>query len=107
VVTLQIVPVRLQTLPYLQALRNKKFSHLHLKLGERPPVATEICGTHGTHTKGHTVSVQLHAGHPVTLSADVQLDAAERPGAVHVFDVVQKGANGKVQGGFRLLVVAD
>lgn len=51
--------------------------------------------------------LDLQARKAVTLKAQIEFDEREKPGGVHVFEVVQKSAAGKVQGGFRLLAVHD
>jgi hypothetical protein len=52
------------------------------------------------------VELELEARKSQVLAATVELDPAETPGAAHAFDIVQKDAHGKTQGGFTLVTIA-
>jgi hypothetical protein len=56
--------------------------------------------------EGRAVELELKAHKSQVLTATVELDPAERPGAAHAFDIVQRDAHGRTQGGFRLVTIA-
>ncbi|HZW34286.1 MAG TPA: hypothetical protein VFF52_26420 [Isosphaeraceae bacterium] len=87
----------------LAFLHNGPFKHLPLHPGTHSVKDYLIHGCHGGPTKRGTV--RIHAKHPVPLQLEIELDHHETKGAVQSFDVIQKGANGQVQGGIRLLAV--
>ena len=90
----------------LTFLHNGPFKRLPLHISKVPAVGkVEIHGCH--HGPGRNVKQELHAGRPLPLSIEVALDHHDAKGAVHRFDVIQKGLNNQVQGGIRLLTVVD
>lgn len=56
--------------------------------------------------EGPIIDLELKAHESKVLTLTVELDPAEKPGAAHAFDIVQKDAQGRIQGGFRLVTVA-
>jgi hypothetical protein len=90
---------------HLTFLRQGRFKALPLHSSTLPVKAFAIGGV-GVNS-AHHVSLQLQADKPTTLTVELTLDDAEPIGGVHAFDVVQKAANGKTEGGFRLLAVVD
>jgi len=87
----------------LSFLRKGRFRDLRLHPSRTPLKALAIEG-HGGAAK--SVSIDLHAGHPVPLSIVAELGPGDHePGGVHVLSVIQKTTSGLVQGGIRLLGV--
>ena len=64
-------------------------------------------GLIGLPNEGRAIELELEAQRSQVLTATVELDPAEQPGATHAFDIVQRDATGRVQGGFRLVTVAS
>ena len=62
-------------------------------------------GLTGLPKEGRAGEMELEAGDSQVLAAIVELDPAERPGAAHAFDIVQRDARGRVQGGFQLVTI--
>jgi hypothetical protein len=60
----------------------------------------------GKHGCGAHLKLGLKAHQPVELRLDVEFADTDTRGAVHGFDIVQRTAAGKVQGGLRVLSVA-
>jgi hypothetical protein len=87
----------------LAFLRKSLFRGLPLHASTAPLGAFAIDGGHGGPAK--RVPVEVDAGHPVPLSMLVEVGPGDRPGGVHVFNVVQKTTAGHVQGGIHLLAV--
>jgi hypothetical protein len=88
----------------LEVLRRGRFKALPLH-SSKLAVKSFGIGVAAHAAPNQHVSLQLHAAKPETLTVHLEFDEAEAVGGVHAFDVVQKAANGKVQGGFRLLAV--
>jgi hypothetical protein len=86
-------------------LKDGPFRNLPLHPSARNVKSALIHGCQGGPSQH--VRQRLQAGHPVRLSLELQFDPHETKGAVHAFNVVQKGANGHVQGGIRVLAVMD
>jgi hypothetical protein len=61
----------------------------------------------GQHGPGRSFKQELNAGRSLPLSIEVALAHPDAKGAVHRFDVIQKGPNNQIQGGLRLLAVVD
>lgn len=99
-------PAQLRTMLHsgLRQLKSAKFTGLPLEISERPVKAIALTGLP---MEGRVVELELEARTSRVLTATVELDPAERPGAVHAFDVVQRDAQGRTQGGFRLVTVAS
>ena len=103
----QVAPTRL-TLPFPQhvkQLSHPRFAGLQLHISQNP---ARTIGLRGAPTQAHVHEIELdlasHASH--VLTAEIELAPHDRPGAVHAFDVVQRDARGRIQGGFRLIAVA-
>ncbi len=90
--------------PALRQLQGAKFTGLPLEISERP---VKSIGLTGLPNEGRAVELELEANRSQVLTATVELDPAETPGAAHAFDIVQRDANGRVQGGFRLVTIAS
>ena len=87
----------------LSFLRKGRYRDLRLHPSRTPLKALAIEG-HGGAAK--SVSMDLHAGHPVRLSILAELGPGDHePGGVHVLNVIQKTTSGRVQGGIHLLGV--
>ena len=99
-------PAQLRTMLHsgLRQLKGAKFTGLPLEISERP---VKAIGLTGLPKEGRVVELELEARTSRVLTATVELDPAERPGAVHAFDMVQRDAQGRAQGGFRLVTVAS
>ncbi len=88
----------------LSFLRKGRYRDLRLHPSTTPLKAFAIEGGHGGAAK--SVSMELHAGHPVPLSILAELGPGDHePGGVHVLNVIQKTTSGRVQGGIHLLGV--
>jgi hypothetical protein len=98
-------PAQLRTILHsgLRELKGAKFRGLRLEISERP---VKSIGLTGLPKEGRAVELELEAHKSRVLSATVELDPAERPGAAHAFDIVQRDAHGRAQGGFRLVTIA-
>jgi len=129
-VRLEIVdtpPDQLQTI--LQArqgeLQGAQFTGLPLTVSERPTKAIRLTGGGPRRRccrwfrwccgwwrqwwmpkEKRVIELGLEAHKSKVLTITVELDPAEKPGAAHAFDIVQRDAHGSVQGGFRLVTVA-
>jgi hypothetical protein len=87
----------------LSFLRKGRYRDLRLHPSRTPLKAFAIEG-HGGAAK--SISMELHAGHPVPLSILAELGPGDHePGGVHVLNVIQKTTSGRVQGGIHLLGV--
>lgn len=104
ILEIQSVPVDAAlTKDDLSFLRKGRYRDLRLHPSRTPLKAFAIEG-HGGAAK--SVSMDLHAGHPVRLSILAELGPGDHePGGVHVLNVIQKTALGRVQGGIHLLGV--
>ncbi len=106
-VTLEIAetpPAQLRTIldSGLPPFRGGKFAGLPLEISERP---VKYFGLTGLPKEGRAVELELEAHKSQVLTATVELDPAERPGAAHAFDIEQRDAKGRAQGGFRLVTI--
>jgi hypothetical protein len=90
--------------PALRQLQGAKFTGLPVEISERP---VKSIGLIGLPNEGRAIELELEAQRSQVLTATVELDPAEQPGATHAFDIVQRDATGRVQGGFRLVTVAS
>ena len=88
--------------PALRQLQGAKFTGLPVEISERP---VRSIGLIGLPNEGRVVELELEANRSQVLTATVELDPAETPGAAHAFDIVQRDATGRVQGGFRLVTL--
>jgi hypothetical protein len=87
----------------LTFLRRGPFKHLPLHPSTAPVGTFDLHDSAGA--TGRVIKLQLHAGKPATLSAELEFGSAEKVGGVHAFNVIQTSAKGQVQGGLRLLAV--
>lgn len=88
----------------LAFLKAGPYKHLPLHVSKVPVV--DKFRIHGCDDgPGRTVKQHLHAGKPLPLTVELELQHGETAGGVHCFNVVQKTAAGQVQGGLRLLMV--
>jgi hypothetical protein len=88
----------------LAFLRKGRYRDLPLHPSRSPLKALAIEGGPGGAVK--SLSLDLHARHPVPLSILAELGPGDHaPGAVHVLNVIQKTTSGRVQGGIHLLGV--
>jgi hypothetical protein len=88
----------------LRQLQGAKFTGLPLEISERP---VKSIGLTGLPQEGRAIELELEANESQVLTATVELDPAETPGAAHAFDIVQKDTDGRVEGGFRLVTIAS
>jgi hypothetical protein len=97
-------PAQLQSLLHSGLLRlgGPKFKGLPIAVSERP---VKFFGLTGLPKGGRMVELELEAHKSQVLTATAELDPAEKPGAAHAFDVVQRDARGKTQGGLTLVTV--
>ncbi len=97
-------PAQLRTMLHsgLPPFQGAKFGGLRLEISERP---VKFFGLTGLPKEGRAVELELEAYRSEVLTATVELDPAERPGAAHAFDIVQRDAKGMVQGGLRLVTI--
>jgi hypothetical protein len=97
-------PAQLRTMLHsgLPPFQGAKFGGLRLEISERP---VKFFGLTGLPKEGRAVELELEACKSEVLTATVDLDPAERPGAAHAFDIVQRDAKGMVQGGLRLVTI--
>ena len=85
----------------LAMLESGSFEDLPLHVAKVPLVNKfEVHGCH--HEPGRMVKQELQAGKPFPLSVELAFGRGETVGGVHTFNVIQKSAAGKVQGGLRL-----
>jgi hypothetical protein len=100
----QTPPAQLRTMldSGLPPFRGAKFAGLPLEISERP---VRYFGLTGLPKEGRAGELELEAHKSQMLTATVELDRAERPGAAHAFDVVQRDAHGRAQGGLRLVTI--
>jgi len=100
----ETAPAQLRTIlhPGLRQLKGAKFTGLPLEISERP---VRSIGLTGLPNEGRVIELELEANRSQVLTATVELDPAETPGAAHAFDIVQRDADGRVQGGFRLVAI--
>jgi hypothetical protein len=108
-VRLEIVktpPAQLRTMLHqgVPPFRGAKFKDLQLEVSERP---VKYFGLTGMPEEGRAVELELEAHESKVLTATVELDPAERPGATHAFDVVQRDAYGRTEGGLRLVTIVS
>lgn len=98
-------PAQLRTILHSGLLRlgGPKFKGLPIAVSERP---VKFIGLTGLRKEGRAVELELEAYKSQVLTATVELDPAERPGAAHAFDIVQRDAKGRAQGGFTLVAIA-
>jgi len=97
-------PAQLRTLLHSGLLRlgGPKFKGLPIAVSERP---VKYIGLTGLPKEGRVVELELEAHKSQVLTAAVELDPAEKPGAAHAFDVVQTDAHGRTQGGLTLVTI--
>jgi hypothetical protein len=97
-------PAQLQTMlrQGVPPFQGGKFAGLLLKASERP---VKYFGLTGLPKEGRAVELELEAHESRLVTATVELDPAERPGAAHAFDVVQRNADGRTEGGLRLVTI--
>jgi hypothetical protein len=121
-VTLQIgetPPAQLRTILH-SGLLQVKGSGLSLEISDRPVKFIGLTGPYKEeraieleieaheshrHKEARAVELELEAHKSRVLTATVELDPAERPGAAHAFDIVQRDAHGKAQGAFTLVTI--
>jgi hypothetical protein len=98
-------PAQLRTIlrQGLPPLKGGKFMGLPLRASERQ---VKYFGLTGLPKEGRAGELELEAHKLQVLAAIVELDPAEKPGAAHAFDIMQRDARGRAQGGFRLVTVA-
>ena len=104
-------PAQLRTILHsgLRELKGAKFKGLPLEISERPVKSIGLTGLPQEVVRGnggYAVELELEAHKSQVLTAAVELDPAERPGAAHAFDIVQRDAHGRAQGGFTLVTIA-
>jgi hypothetical protein len=104
-------PAQLRTIldQGLPPLKDAKFKGLPLQISERPVKSIGLTGLPQEVVRGnggYAVELELAARKSQVLTATVELDPVEKPGAAHAFDIVQRDAHGRAQGGFLLVTVA-
>jgi hypothetical protein len=97
-------PAQLQSLLHSGLLRlgGPKFKGLPIAVSHRP---VKFIGLTGGPKEGPVVELELEAHKSRVLAATAELDPAEKPGAAHGFDIVQRDAHGRTQGGLTLVTI--